>query len=97
VLLLQSDDPPVKVPSTRPELLKTGEPEEPPSVTPCPFVVPAQYVLQWAFGAPTEPPLPFQVVDVKEELYVDIFLISPAGWCIPTPLELDDPDLSQPL
>ena len=45
-------EPPVKVPRIRPELLKIGDPDEPPSVTPYPLVVEIQDVLQCALVAP---------------------------------------------
>lgn len=55
--------------------LKIGEPDEPPSVTPCPFAVAAQVTRQCELLGDC----PFQLVDVSDDVKVDIFLISPDG------------------
>lgn len=41
-LTVQAEAPPVNVPTTLLFLSKIGEPEDPPSVTPCPLAVTAQ-------------------------------------------------------
>ena len=65
----------MRVPIILPELLlNSGEPDDPPSVTPCPFELADQVTLQCVFE--TEP----QVVETVVPLKVDIFLMSPAGW-----------------
>ena len=65
-----------------PEALKSGEPDEPPSVTPQPFVVAVQVTRQWVPAAP--PQVAFTVLVVK----VLIFFSLPAGWWMHTPFGL---------
>ena len=62
-----------------PLLLKRGEPEEPPSVTPCPFAFADQDNCQ------CDPEAEPHEVLLVEPLKVEIFLMSPAVWCIPAP------------
>ena len=62
-----------------PLLSKSGEPDEPPSVTPWPLLFAVQTIRQ------CEPVALPHWVETVVPVNVEIFLMSPAGWWILTP------------
>jgi len=80
----QKDEPPVNTPTNNEFWLYIGEPEEPPSVTPWPLSVWDHCTCQCVV---LSKPKPNPLEDDKLLVKVEIFIISPLGWWILTPLE----------